>query len=208
MLKTFRVFSRNIAPAVLKPRVFAQNYVTKFDQAKIKEAQSEIEVDQGTIGITTIVPLEKRVLLREDPLLSQIVNTIMRDGKKLRAQRQVSDALLQIKKETNSDPYRVLFDAVEMASPLMATASSKKGTKNILIPKPLNLRQRRRFAILWILEEAKKRKVRKLHLRLSAEVLAIVNGTSNVLQRKLSLHKTVLANRAQLLTMMGPGGRR
>ncbi|KAJ1828011.1 hypothetical protein LPJ73_008654, partial [Coemansia sp. RSA 2703] len=59
---------------------------------------------------------------------------------------------------------------------------------------------RRRRAIVWLLESAARRNERQLHLRLSGEIQAIINGTSGVLEKKLQLHKTVLANRSNIRT--------
>ena len=134
--------------------------------------------------------------LREDPLLSQLVNTIMKDGKKARAQRLVSDALLDIRFKTNSDPYQVLSHAITEASPLIKLTSARKGSKVVQVPTPLQERQRRRRAIVWILEAAAKRNEKKFPERLSAEVLAVINGASSVLAKKQQLHKSALANRA------------
>ncbi|PVU86327.1 hypothetical protein BB559_005918 [Furculomyces boomerangus] len=180
------------------PNYAFRNYVTQAQRENLKKSEKNIDINIETHGLSASVPLDQMMLLRDDPLLSQLVNTIMREGKKTRAQKQVSQMLLEIKKATNSNPYKVLSDAIEMTSPLMATFSGKKGSKVIQIPKPLNLRQRRRKAILWILTESKKRGARSFHSKLSAEILAVINGTSGALQKKLALHKMVLANRAQV----------
>ncbi|KAJ2498458.1 hypothetical protein GGH96_004303 [Coemansia sp. RSA 1972] len=72
--------------------------------------------------------------LRTDPLLSQLVNMIMRDGKKARAERLVQTALLDIRRHTNTDPQRVLSDAINLACPLMDTKSARQGSKVVQVP--------------------------------------------------------------------------
>ncbi|KAJ1675054.1 hypothetical protein EV182_002025 [Spiromyces aspiralis] len=189
-----------VAPAVTGGLLRA--YVTASQRKILSEVEknSVVEVNPMTGMTPSGVTDDERRLLREDPLLSQLVNTIMRDGKKTRAQRLINDALRDIRRLTNSDPYKVLADAIELASPLMTTRSAKKGSKVIQVPKPLNLRQRRRRAILWILEACENRGERSMPLRLSGEIQAIINGNSQVLQKKQMLHKLVLANRANINT--------
>ncbi|KAJ2748741.1 hypothetical protein GGI19_005986 [Coemansia pectinata] len=147
-----------------------------------------------------LISASDRQRLRNDPLLSQLVNMIMRDGKKMRAERFVQTALLDIREHTNADPYRLLSDAVDLVTPIMDTRSARQGSKVIQVPRALNLRQRRRRAIVWILETAARRNERQVHLRLSGELQAIVNGTSTILEKKLQLHKSVLANRSNIRT--------
>ncbi|OLY79487.1 37S ribosomal protein S7, mitochondrial [Smittium mucronatum] len=178
--------------------LLVSNYVTQAQRELLKKAERKVEISVTSTGISSNVPIDDKLLLRDDPLLSQLVNTIMRDGKKSRAQKQVGEAMLEIRKATNSNPYQILSDAIEMVSPLMTTVSSKKGSKVVMIPKPLNVRQRRRKAILWILAESKRRGARTFSTRLSTEILAVINGSSQALAKKLNMHKVVLANRAQV----------
>ncbi|RUS17319.1 ribosomal protein S7 [Endogone sp. FLAS-F59071] len=137
--------------------------------------------------------------LREDPLVSQLVNTIMKDGKKARSQRLVSDALHSIRRQTNSDPYIVLEEAIRLAQPVLKLSTNKKGSKVLYIPTPLNERQRRHRAIKWITEAAKKRPEKVFEERLAGELLSVVNGQSSVLAKKQQLHKQGLANRANAM---------
>lgn len=137
--------------------------------------------------------------LREDPLVSQLVNTIMKDGKKARSRRLVSDTLHSIRRQTNSDPYLVLDEAIRLAQPVLKISSSKKGSKVLYVPTPLNERQRRHRAIKWITEAAGKRPEKMFEERLAGELLSVVNGQSSVLAKKQQLHKQGLANRANAM---------
>ncbi|KAF9578054.1 hypothetical protein BGW38_006368 [Lunasporangiospora selenospora] len=144
----------------------------------------------------TISPEQARSLA-ENPILSQLVNTIMKDGKKAHAQGFVADALLEIRSRTHSDPYQVVLDALELASPILKLSSVKKSSKVLQVPTPMTERQRRRKAIVWILEASDKRKgEKKFKDRLASEFLAVVNGNSNALVKKSQQHKMALANRA------------
>ncbi|KAJ1898271.1 hypothetical protein LPJ66_002857 [Kickxella alabastrina] len=189
-------------PTMIIQQQQQRNYVTRQQTEIIKAVTRDapMEVNPRIDVPEPMISASDRQRLRSDPLLAQLVNMIMRDGKKMRAERFVQMALLDIREHCNSDPYKLLSDAIESVSPLMDTRSARQGSKVIQVPRALNLRQRRRKAIVWILESAKKRNEREMHLRLSGELQAIVNGASGVLEKKLQLHKAVLANRSNIRT--------
>ncbi|KAJ2608948.1 hypothetical protein EV177_004707 [Coemansia sp. RSA 1804] len=178
----------------------SRTYVTRKQTDIMKKVviNSNIEINKRTNMPMPVVTAEERQRLRSDPLLSQLVNMIMRNGEKMKAERFVQLALRDIRQTSNSDPYKLLSDAIDLASPMMETKSTRIGSKVVHIPRALNIRQRRRRAIVWLLAAVDKRKERSLFMRLSGELQAIVNGTSGILEKKLSLHKTVLANRSNI----------
>ncbi|KAI7903260.1 30S ribosomal protein S7p/S5e [Cokeromyces recurvatus] len=146
---------------------------------------------------TTLKQLPDSIVPNNE-VVSQLVNTLMRDGKKARAQRLISDSMEYLSKkiEPETDPYEVLLESIAEASPLFKLSSMKKGSKVVYVPTPLRDRQRRRRAIVWMLEAAKKRGEKTFAERFAAEVYDVSQGTSTVLQKKLQLHKQALANRA------------
>ncbi|KAJ1662538.1 hypothetical protein IW140_005731 [Coemansia sp. RSA 1813] len=179
-----------------------RTYVTWQQTEVMKKAirNATIETNTRTNTPSPMISAEERQRLRSDPLLSHLVNMVMRDGKKMQAERFVQMALRDIRETSNSDPYKLLSDAIEIVSPLMDTKSARQGSKVIQVPRALNLRQRRRRAFVWLLASVAKRNERELHMRLSGELQAIVNGTSGILEKKLALHKMVLANRSNIRT--------
>ncbi|KAG9063480.1 hypothetical protein KI688_004364 [Linnemannia hyalina] len=177
--------------------------VTGAVSGKVEEEEEKNQDDaesaasSSTFAEFTPGSPEETRSLTQNPILSQLVNTIMKDGKKARAQRFVADALLEIRSRTQSDPYLVILDALELTSPILKLTAIKKGSKVLQVPTPMTERQRRRKAIVWILEASDKRKGEKLFKdRLATEFLAVVNGNSGALVKKNQLHKMALANRA------------
>lgn len=181
-----------------------RSYVTKQQtglmQTILRNAPMQLNPRIPSGGPQPIITSQDRLRLRSDPLLTQLVNMVMRDGKKMRAERLVQQALLDIQQHTHADPYKLLADAIDMVAPLMDTKSARQGSKVIQVPRALNLRQRRRRAIVWILEAVGRRGEREFSLRLSGELQAVVNGGSGCLEKKLGLHKSVLANRSNIRT--------
>jgi ribosomal protein S7 len=163
-------------------------------------ASSAFNAPASTEPNTPKVTEAMRVSMREDPLLSQIVNTIMRDGKKKRAQRYLAEALLEVRARMHADPYAILYSVIEKCSPMLKIAMTRKGSKNIPVPIPLNERQRRRRAIIWILQAAEKRPERQFPKRLASEIIAVHNGQSSALENRMRVHKEALAARANVQT--------
>ncbi|KAJ2668740.1 hypothetical protein IWW42_005009 [Coemansia sp. RSA 1085] len=177
-------------------------YVTRLQVDVMKKAlkDAEMVVNPRTNAPEPQILASYQQKLRSDPLFTQLVNMIMRDGKKALAERLVYGALLDIRKHTNKDPFMLVSDAINLVSPLMDTKSGRQGSKVIQVPRALNLRQRRRRAIVWLLHAVNNRNERSFSMRLSGELQAIVNGTSGVLEKKLQLHKFVLDNRSNIRT--------
>ncbi|KAI8052865.1 ribosomal protein S7 domain-containing protein [Syncephalis plumigaleata] len=169
------------------------NELTASDEALLDATTS---TDEETM--TSRVTEAMRTSMRDDPLLSQLVNTIMKDGKKARAQGFVAKALLEVRSRTHSDPYALLVSAIERCSPLLRLASTRKGSKNVPVPFPLNERQRRRYAITWILKAAEKRSERQFPMRLASELIAVSQGQSSAIDHRQRVHKEALAARANV----------
>lgn len=76
------------------------------------------------------------------------------------------------------------------------------GTKDV-IPSPLNIRQRRRTALTWIVAAADKKRDRaRLAERVADELVAVVEGRSSVWERRNAVHRQAIGARANVSTGM------
>jgi small subunit ribosomal protein S7 len=71
------------------------------------------------------------------------------------------------------------------------------------MPMPLEVRQRRRIAFLWILEAVNKKPSmgsgrNQFAHRLASEIIAVVEGRSGVWEKRQQVHKIATAARANL----------
>lgn len=141
----------------------------------------------------------KPVPILQDPVVQNLTHLIMRDGKKTRAQTQVSKALYMVYLKLRQDPVQVLYETLDKLGPLFHTKVKLTGTaKSKTVPLPLNRRQRNRYAILWILEGAKKKKSSDFSVRLAEEIISAYEGKSSGYDKKLQLHKQAIAHRAYI----------
>ncbi|KAF8449810.1 ribosomal protein S7 domain-containing protein [Terfezia claveryi] len=157
---------------------------------------------------------------RYSPLLNQVINLFMRDGKKATAQKNVQTVLDILrtkgppKEQTKynlisnhlplaslpKNPLAYLLTAIDSLAPLMRLKAMKaSGGFSNQIPEPLNERQRRRTAVKWMLIVSKGKKDRlSFAERFAEEVVAVVEGRSSAWDRRLQIHKTAVAARANV----------
>lgn len=104
------------------------------------------------------------------------------------------------------DPILYLTLAIDSVAPLMRIRSQKGaagGGVALQIPVPLSLRQRRRTAIMWILDAASKKRSKgsgrsMFANKVADELIAIVEGRSAVWDKRGGIHKLGVAARANL----------
>lgn len=104
------------------------------------------------------------------------------------------------------NPVLYLSLAVDSIAPLIRIRSVKGmagGGASTAIPIPLEIRTRRRLAIGWIVEAAKKKPFRGsgkggLAQRISDELIAIIEGKSSLWQKRTELHKQGVSARSNL----------
>jgi len=78
------------------------------------------------------------------------------------------------------------------------------GGAALQIPVPLSQRQRRRASIEWIIGAASKKKnlgsgKSNFAQRIAQELIAVVQGTSSILERRNAIHKLGVAARANIV---------
>jgi len=98
------------------------------------------------------------------------------------------------------NPVAYLQTAIDSVAPLMRIRSTKgSGGFRESVPSPLALKQRRRKAVMWIIDAADKKKGRmNLAERLADEIVAVVEGRSSAWEKRQQVHKTAVASRANV----------
>ncbi|KAK9456127.1 ribosomal protein S7 domain-containing protein [Dipodascopsis uninucleata] len=133
----------------------------------------------------------------EDPVISHLINMIMRDGKKSKAQRIVSEAFIIVRLRLKRDPRLVLHEIVDKLSPLVKIVKVKSGAKTFSVPKALNRRQRNRRALEWLLEEAAKKPSPSFSVRLGDAITSLSKSVASGqgIEKRDAIHKTAMENR-------------
>ena len=131
----------------------------------------------------------------EDPLLHYLTSSIMKHGRRSKAARITSRTLLHLHSFTRSEPLPLLREAILTASPAVKCLIHRHGAKNVHKPIALGEKQRTRFAVQWILEASDTKPGKTLEERLAREVIAVLEGNSKALAKKMELHRVAMVNR-------------
>ncbi|EIN08139.1 ribosomal protein S7 [Punctularia strigosozonata HHB-11173 SS5] len=133
----------------------------------------------------------------EDPLLHFLTNLIMKHGERAKAARATSSILLWIHTFTRAPPLPILRQAVLNASPAVRVKSIKVGGKTVHTPVALSERQRTHYGLKWMLKGSDHRPGMYVGERFAREVIAVLQGDSTALAKKLEIHKTAMTNRGK-----------
>jgi small subunit ribosomal protein S7 len=108
------------------------------------------------------------------------------------------------------NPVLYLTLAIDSVAPLLRIRNQKGaagGGVALQIPIPLFVKQRRRTAVMWILDAASKKRSKgsgngQFAQRVAEEIIAVVEGKSGAWEKRQGVHKLGTAARVNLLTVM------
>jgi small subunit ribosomal protein S7 len=131
-----------------------------------------------------------------DTDIAKFINYIMDRGKKTVAQNIVYKAFEIIKEKTKQDPRHVFNKALKKISPLLEVRGRRIGGANYQIP--YQVRGKRRFTLgcRWLIEAAKERKGKAMHIKLADEILAASNNEGSAVRKRETVHKMAESNKA------------
>lgn len=129
-------------------------------------------------------------------LISQFINTVMKDGKKSSAQKTVAQAMEQVKQKAKEDPLKMFEKAVENVRPQLETKSRRVGGATYQVPVEVYLNRSTSLAVRWLIRFARERGGKSMVDKLSAEILDAVNNRGGAIKKKEDTHKMAEANRA------------
>ena len=132
----------------------------------------------------------------QNPLVTQLINKILLNGKKSTAERIVYKALEQISERTANDPVITLKKAVENARPLLEVKSRRVGGASYQVPVEVRPTRGTTLALRWLVNFTRQRREHTMSERLVAEIMDAANGQGSSVKRREDLHKMAEANRA------------
>ena len=145
-------------------------------------------------------PAPKRPVIADpvynSPVVSQLVNKILLDGKKDLAQRIVYGALATIEAKTSNDPVATLKKALDNIRPTIEVKSRRVGGSTYQVPVEVKPHRANTLALRWLVSYAKGRREKTMTERLQNEILDASNGLGAAVKRREDTHKMAESNRA------------
>ena len=132
----------------------------------------------------------------QNPLVTQLINRILLNGKKTTAERIVYDALEQISQKTANDPVITLKKAVENVRPMLEVKSRRVGGASYQVPIEVKPQRGTTLAMRWLVNFSRARRENSMSERLVAEIMDAANGAGASVKRREDMHKMAEANRA------------
>jgi small subunit ribosomal protein S7 len=130
-------------------------------------------------------------------LVTRLVNTIMRGGKKSTAQRIVYGAFDRIsEKNPASNPIEILQRAVDNAKPRIETKARRVGGATYQVPMEVTPDRQASLALRWIVDFADARKGAPMSEALAGEIMEAYQGQGNAIRKRDDVHKMAQANKA------------
>ena len=131
-----------------------------------------------------------------DVMISQFINKVMKQGKKITAQKIVYGAFAIIKEKTKKEPLDIFKQAIENASPLLEVKPKRIGGATYQVPMEVRGERKLALAIKWILDGARAKKGKPMAEKLSQELIDASNNEGVALKKKNDTHRMAEANKA------------
>jgi small subunit ribosomal protein S7 len=130
-------------------------------------------------------------------LVTQVVNKVLRHGKRSTAERIVYSALEIVQTKTGTDdPVGALKRAIDNVRPQLEVRSRRVGGATYQVPVEVKPRRAGTLAIRWLVGYSRQRREKTMAERLANEILDASNGIGASVKRREDLHKMAESNKA------------
>ena len=145
-------------------------------------------------------PAPKRPLVSDpvysSPLVTQLVNKVLKDGKRSLAERIVYAALEGTREKTGTDPVVTLKRAMDNVKPALEVKSRRVGGATYQVPVEVRAPRQTTLALRWLVNYAGQRREKTMVERLMNELLDASNGLGASVKRREDMHKMAESNKA------------
>ena len=145
-------------------------------------------------------PAPKRPLISDpvhaSPLVTQLINKVLVDGKRSVAERIVYNALEGTKEKTGTDPVVTLKRALDNVKPSLEVKSRRVGGATYQVPIEVKPGRATTLALRWLITYSRARREKTMTERLMNELLDASNGLGASVKRREDTHKMAESNKA------------
>jgi small subunit ribosomal protein S7 len=130
------------------------------------------------------------------PLVTQLVNKVLLDGKRSVAERIVYGALEGCREKSGGDPVVTLKRALDNVKPNIEVKSRRVGGATYQVPVEVRAGRSTTLALRWLVSYSRLRREKTMTERLMNELLDASNGLGASVKRREDMHKMAESNRA------------
>ncbi|QTX02845.1 30S ribosomal protein S7 [Candidatus Phytoplasma luffae] len=129
-------------------------------------------------------------------LVTKIINTIMKDGKKGVAKSILYGALDRVKQITQREPIDVFNEALNNIMPILEVRTRTIGSQNYQVPSEIRPERRQSLSLKWLIASAQKKNEKTMEEKLSKEIIDAAAGIGGAVKKKEDTHRMAEANKA------------
>ena len=145
-------------------------------------------------------PAPKRPVVNDPvygaPIVSQLVNKILVDGKKSLAESIVYGALQGVEAKNGQDAVATLKKALDNVRPTLEVKSRRVGGSTYQVPVDVRPDRSLALGMRWLVEYARDRNEKTMMDRLANEIVDAAQNRGNAVKKREDVHKMADANKA------------
>ena len=145
-------------------------------------------------------PAPKRPLISDpvygSPLVTQLVNKVLGDGKRSVAEKIVYSALEGCRDKNGTDPVVTLKRALDNVKPAIEVKSRRVGGATYQVPIEVRAVRQTTLGLRWLVVFSRQRREKTMVERLMNQLLDASNGLGAAVKRREDTHKMAESNRA------------
>lgn len=130
------------------------------------------------------------------PIVTQLINKILLDGKRSTAERIVYGALEGTREKNGIDPVVNLKKALDNIRPSLEVRSRRVGGATYQVPVDVRPVRSTTLALRWLVGYSRQRREKTMTERLMNEILDASNGLGAAVKRREDTHKMAESNKA------------
>ena len=129
--------------------------------------------------------------------IAKLINYVMQEGKKNTARMIVYSCMDAIKEQAKvANPIEVFELALKNTTPAMEVRSRRVGGANYQVPREVRPERKNALSMKWIVEAARGKKGKPMHLKLADEIIAASKNEGEAVKKRENVHKMAEANKA------------
>jgi small subunit ribosomal protein S7 len=130
------------------------------------------------------------------PLVTSLINKVLRDGKRSTAEHIVYGALEGARDKSGTDPVITLKRALDNVKPTLEVKSRRVGGATYQVPVEVKPGRSTTLALRWLVQYSRARREKTMTERLMNELLDASNGLGAAVKRREDTHKMAESNKA------------
>ena len=129
-------------------------------------------------------------------VVTKLVNRIMLDGKRGKAQKIVYSAFDMVQAKVNENPMDVFTKAMENITPVLEVKARRVGGSNVQVPIEVSASRGQTLALRWLVTAARARGGKSMAEKLANEIMDAAQEAGAAFKKKEDVHKMAEANKA------------